>query len=41
MKKHINMTEDIRMSGEEFFCDNLGDILEELIEGNIEQIKEI
>lgn len=33
--------EDIRMSEEEFFCDNLGDILEELIEGNLEQIKEI
>lgn len=32
---------DIRMSEEEFFCDNLGDILEELIEGNLEQIKEI
>ena len=33
--------EDIRMSEEEFFCDNLGDILKELIEGKLEQIKEI
>lgn len=33
--------EDIRMSGEEFFCDKLGDILEELIKGDLEQIKEI